>query len=107
MSQINGGLGAAIAMIVPAMTTISVGVALAKIGIWYVPVLVASGTSGQVGVLSFTLVEFVRSVYLAQARAFLISFVGALASVGLPMLIVSGIMAATGPRSARSAERKA
>ena len=105
MSQMNGGLGAAIAMIVPAMTTVSVGVALAKIAIWLVPVLVDSGVSGQVEVPSFTLVEFVHDVYLTQARAFLISVVGALASVGLPMLIISGIMATTGRQSARSAER--
>jgi signal transduction histidine kinase len=105
MSQMNGGLGAAVAMIVPAMTTVSVGVALAKIAIWLVPVLVGSGASGQVDVESFTLVELVRDVYLTQARAFLISLVGALASVGLPMLIISGIMAATGRHSTRSAER--
>jgi hypothetical protein len=107
MSQMNGGLGAAIAMVVPAVTTISVGVALAKIGIWLVPVLVDPGVSGQVDVQSFTLVEFVHEVYLTQARAFLISFVGALASVGLPLLIFSGIMAATGRRSALRAERRA
>jgi hypothetical protein len=105
MSQMNGGLGAVVAMIVPAMTTISVGVALAKIAIWLVPVVVDSGVSGQVGVPSFTLAEFVHDVYLTQGRAFLVSFVGALASVGLPMLVISGIMAATGRHSARSAKR--
>jgi len=104
VSQMNGGLGAAIAMIVPAMTTISVGVALVKIATWLVPVLVDSGVSVQVDVESFTLVEFVHGMYLTQARAFLVSFVGALAGVGLPMLIISGIMAATGRPSAWSSE---
>jgi hypothetical protein len=53
---------------------------------------------------NYTLVELVRDAYLTQARAFLISFVGAIASVGLLTLIISGIIAIVKRRSAQNAE---
>jgi hypothetical protein len=49
----------------------------------------------------FTLVALVRNVYLMQARACLITFVAAAATVGLLTLIVSGIVAIPGQLAAR------
>jgi hypothetical protein len=105
MSQsINGGLGIVVAMITPAMTTISVFVSTAMIAAKFVPVLGSYDSSEPPYVPDFTLVELVRDAYLAQARTFLISFVGAAVSIGLPMLVISGIIAIIQRRSVQDVE---
>ena len=105
MSQsINGGLGIIVAMIVPLMTTISVFVSTAMIEAKFVPVLGSYDMSEPLSVPGFTLVELVRNAYLTQARAFLISFVGAAVSIGLPMLIISGIITVVKRRATQSTE---
>lgn len=99
MSQsINGGLGEVVAMIVPPMTAISVIVSMVAITIRFAPVLEQSY------VPDYTLVELVRDAYLTQARVFLVSCVGAIANVGLAMLITSGTIAIVKRRSAQNAE---
>jgi signal transduction histidine kinase len=105
MSQsINAGLGSVIAMIIPPMASISGAVSIVMITVRSVKVLASRTYTEQPYVPNYTLVELVRDAYLTQARAFLISFVGAITSVGLLTLIISGIIAIVKRRSAQNAE---
>ena len=105
MSQsINGGLGIVVAMIVPSMATISVFISIAMIVARFIPVLGSYDMSEPLHVPDSTLAELVRDAYLTQARAFLISFVGAAVSIGLPMLVISGIIAIIQRRSVQDVE---
>jgi hypothetical protein len=105
MSQsINAGLGSVIAMIIPPMASISGAVSIVMITVRSVKVLASRTYTEQPYVPNYTLVELIRDAYLTQARAFLISFVGAIASVGLLTLIISGIIAIVKRRSAQNAE---
>ncbi|MDY7077702.1 MAG: sensor histidine kinase [Chloroflexota bacterium] len=89
--SISGGVGAVVAMIVPAMTTVSVIIITIVIATRFVPVLASYNPSGQVA-LDSALDAIVHDIYLAQARVFLIALVGAVVGVGLPTLAISGIM---------------
>jgi hypothetical protein len=87
--SVSAGLGSIIAMVIPPMTAISTAVGMGLITNRLVEVLVGYAFAAQ----EFTLIELVRDVYLAQARAFLITFVAAAVLVGLLTLIASGIVA--------------
>jgi hypothetical protein len=91
---VNGGVGTVVAMIVPAMATISVVIILVVIATGFVPVVASTDVLGHVE-SGFDLVALVRDIYLTQARVFLISFVSAAVGVGLPSLTISGIMMLT------------
>jgi len=104
MSQsINAGLGSVVAMIVPLMATISASLSIVMLT-RFTPVLTNYDMSEQPYVPDYTLVELVRDAYLTQARAFLVSFVGAIAIVGLLMLVISGIITIVKRRSAQNAK---
>jgi signal transduction histidine kinase len=86
---VRAGLGSAVGMTVPPMTVISTLVGVGLITNQFVEVLVGYTHAAR----DFTLVALVRNVYLMQARACLITFVVAAATVGLLTLIASGIVA--------------
>ena len=87
--SVSAGLGSIIAIVIPPMTAISTVVGTGLITNRLVEVLVGYAYAAQ----EFTLIELVRDVYLAQARAFLITFVAAAVLVGLLTLLASGIVA--------------
>lgn len=89
VQTVHAGLGSAVGMTVPPMTVISTLVGVRLITNRLVEALVGYTHAAQ----EFTLVERVRDVYLMQARACLITFVAAAATVGLLTLIASGIAA--------------
>jgi hypothetical protein len=88
--SISSGLGVVVAMLVPLMANLGTAVSVAMIPVRWKEVLDSLALSPT---LNYTLIELVRGVYLAQARVFLVSFVAAIALVGLRMLVFSGIMA--------------
>jgi hypothetical protein len=89
--MINASLGAIVAMIVPVLANIGTGVSLVTILNRLIAVL--AGYSESQSAPDFTLVQLIRHVYLAQGRAAVVVLVGAVATVGLLLLAISGIMA--------------
>ncbi len=83
--SISAGLGIVVAVLVPLMANLSAAVSMAMI-----PVRWKEALDGSTPV--YTLVELVRDAYLAQARVFVISFVVAIALIGLQTLVFGGIM---------------
>jgi hypothetical protein len=82
-----------LAMIIPLMALISIGLTGLTI-LWpFPPVLSGAVTDGQLVPPSYTPVELVQNAYLAQASALLISFLVAAVILGLLMLVISGRMA--------------
>ncbi len=98
--SINAGLGSVIAMVIPVMTIISFVVGLGLITNQLSEALMGY----QFAVQEFTMVELVSDVYLAQARAFIVSFVATTAIIGLLTLIITGIAALPEQLSAQNAE---
>jgi hypothetical protein len=97
---VHAGLGSVVAMVIPLMTVISTDVSIGLITNQLVEVLLGYEFAAQ----EFTLVELVRNVYLAQASAFVITFVAAAVAVGLLTLIVSGVISIPEQLAARGAE---
>ena len=97
---VHAGLGSAVAMVIPLMTVISTDVSMDLITNQLVEVLLGYEFAAQ----EFTLVELVRDVYLAQASAFVITFVAAAVVVGLLTLIVSGMVSIPEQLTAQGAE---
>jgi hypothetical protein len=89
---INGGLGLVVAMILPSMPIISTVIGIYRIAVRFVPVLATDPSSTPSFAPGFTLIELVRDVYVTHARVFMISFVGATVGIGLPALVISGII---------------
>ena len=98
--SVSVGLGSVIAMVIPPMTVVSTVAGMGLITNQLVEVLIGHEFAAQ----EFTLADLVRNVYLAQARAFLITVVVAAAAVELLTLIASGIVAIPQQLSDRNAE---
>jgi signal transduction histidine kinase len=105
MSQtINAGLGSVVAMLVPLMTIIGASLSVITITIPSIPVLAQFAAAAPPYAANQTLIELVRGAYAAQARASLFAFVGAVAIVGLVLLLASARIAIARRQAARRSE---
>jgi hypothetical protein len=87
---ISASLGLGFAFIIPIIANSGVIVSMAVIAVTVIPV---TSYQGQPVTPGYSLIDLVQNAYLAQARIGLLVFVGAVASVGLITLIVSGLSA--------------
>jgi hypothetical protein len=97
--MINAGLGTVVAIIVPIMANISAGTSLTMILVR--PITLLADYSETQPSPDFTMIQLVRDAYLAQGRVAIVMLVGAVATVGLLMLAISGIIAFTKHRISR------
>jgi hypothetical protein len=91
--MINASLGTIVAIIVPVLANIGAGTSLTMILVRLI-ILLADYSEIQPSP-DFTMIQLVRDAYLAQGRVAIVMLVGAVATVGLLMLAISGIITLT------------
>ena len=88
-SQISAALGTALAILLPMMTSIGVTISMFTIVVKPTEAL-TSYVSAEVNLPDAILVGMVRSAYLTQGRAFLVSFMVVGALIGLTIVVIGG-----------------
>jgi hypothetical protein len=98
---VNTGIGTAIALIAPLAAIDYSGANLLTIMTRANSVLAGLNGPGSSRIPDFTMADLVRNAYLVQARLAVIMLVGSVVTVGLLMLVISGIIAFTKYRISR------
>ena len=107
LSQMTGAsLGAVIGVLVPWMITFSSGVSVLMIIIRSMETLASYNVPDGPYTPDLALAELVRDAYLTQGRISLVALVGAVATIGLLMVAISGIIAVIRRRLVQDTGRK-
>jgi hypothetical protein len=107
LSEMTGAsLGAVIGVLVPWMITFSSGVSIIMLIIRSLNTLASYDEFNQTYPLDLDLVDLIRDAYLTQGRISLVALVGGVATIGLLMVAISGIIAVTRRRLAQDAGRE-